>query len=276
MMSPYSALLCTLVVLSPFTGCSKDNAARALPPNGKAEDSSGGDVVSLGIARLTYRPAAAAASGAIVGRVSIAGTAADSAAPSRTPMSPRPSRSTPAAMCDSNAAMPTSGGVSNALVWIEGMSTGKPLPEVRRETLNVDHCGVEPQLLAVVSPTTINVFSRDKDTHYTRFYRSGSGVVDSVRTVDEGEVVPSERIAAVPGIVEVRDATHPGIRGYVAAFSHPYFAVTDASGAFRIDGLQPGTYTIKIWHADLPAPVQQRVVVGAGGTGHVDAQLALP
>jgi hypothetical protein len=264
MISPYSALLCTVVALAPFTGCSRDNAARALPTKEQVADSSGGDVVSLGIKRVAYRPIAAAASASIVGKVTVQGVASDSSAPSR---------SAGKGTCDSNA--PVSGAVANALVWIDGMTSGKPLPEVRRETLNIDACGLEPEMLAVVSPTTINVFSRDKDAHEARFYRAGAGVVDSVRTVDEGEVVPSERIAAVPGIVEVRDAKHPAIHGYVAAFNHPYFAVTDASGAFRIDGVQPGTYTIRIWHADMQAPVEQRVVIGAGGTGRVDVQLPL-
>jgi len=165
--------------------------------------------------------------------------------------------------------------VPNALVWIDSMTTGKPLPEERRQTYNVDSGGFEPRVLAVVSPSTINVFSRHRGSHNVRFYRQGNGAVDSVRTVDEGEVVPSERIAAVPGIVEVRDAAMPSARGYIAAFNHPYFAVTDARGAFTIDGLAPGTYTVKVWHEGMTEPVAQRVVVDGGGTGRVDVQLGL-
>ena len=87
--------------------------------------------------------------------------------------------------------------------------------------------------------------------------------------------MPSEKIAAQPGIVEVRCAEHPFARAYIAVFDHPYFAITDDQGSFRIDGLPAGTYNVKIWHERLAKPVEQRVVVGANGSARLDATLAL-
>jgi hypothetical protein len=167
------------------------------------------------------------------------------------------------------------GGVANVLVWVEGIASGKPLPEVRRETLTIDHCQFQPRVLAVATRTTINVFSMDRAVHHERFIREGEEVVDSVHTVDDGQVVPSERIADKPGIVEVRCALHPWERGYVAVFSQPYFAVTDEGGNFRIDGLAPGTYTMKLWHPRLSVPIERQVVIVAGGTGRLDVALPL-
>ncbi|MGH7323770.1 MAG: carboxypeptidase-like regulatory domain-containing protein, partial [Candidatus Rokuibacteriota bacterium] len=36
--------------------------------------------------------------------------------------------------------------------------------------------------------------------------------------------------------------------GYLLAFDHPYFAVTDDEGDFRIDDLPAGTWRVSAWH----------------------------
>ena len=46
----------------------------------------------------------------------------------------------------------------------------------------------------------------------------------------------------------VQDNIHPWIRGYVWAFDHPYFAVTDERGNFSIPNAPAGTWRLMIWH----------------------------
>src|SRR5262249_13210585 len=124
--------------------------------------------------------------------------------------------------------------------------------------------------------STVNVFSRDPVAHSPVFYREGNGQpVDQMHTVDDGQVIPTEKIARQSGIIEARCKLHPFARAYIAVFDHPYFAITDANGQFTIDGLPPGTYNVKVWHERLERPLVQRVVVGPGGTARLDASLAL-
>jgi hypothetical protein len=159
---------------------------------------------------------------------------------------------------------------------VDGVTSGKPLPDVRRETLTIEKCRFEPRVMAVVTGSTINVFSRDRVAHGPRFYREGAAQpIEEINTVDAGQVVPSEKIAREPGIIEVRCSEHPFARAYIAVFDHPYFAVSDEQGAFKIDGLPAGTYNVKVWQERLGQPVEQRVVVGAGGVGQLDVALAL-
>jgi hypothetical protein len=244
----------------------------AATPSGRKRivDSAGG-TVALGIDdKKAYRPAPAAAGGAIEGKIALQGEGRDSVVPVMKD----------AKVCGDSASVHETvsdgGSLANVLVWVDGIESGKPLPEVRRETLTIEHCQFEPRILAVVAKTTINVFSRDHATHEINFYREGaSDPVDHIRTVDEGEVVPSEKIASQPGIVEIRCSQHPFARGYVAVFDHPYFAVTDEHGAFKIDGLPAGTYTVKVWQERLAQPMTQRVVVQPSGAAHLDTSLAL-
>lgn len=53
---------------------------------------------------------------------------------------------------------------------------------------------------------------------------------------------------------------HPWMTAWVAAFDHPYFAVTGPDGSFEMPLLPPGTYTLRAWHERL---------------GHVEQQVTL-
>jgi hypothetical protein len=59
------------------------------------------------------------------------------------------------------------------------------------------------------------------------------------------------------------------MRGYVAVFKHPYFAVTGRDGSFDLRSLLPGTYTVEAWHEKLGTSTQ-KITVGANETKAVD------
>lgn len=44
---------------------------------------------------------------------------------------------------------------------------------------------------------------------------------------------------------------HPEMEAFVVAVPTPYFAVTDDSGAYAIEDVPDGTYTVKVWHPKL-------------------------
>ena len=242
----------------------------------RSVDSSGG-TVALGLSTAgAYRPIALASTGSIAGRITVQAKR-DTLPPDSTTSPPLDtiSASTGGRVnCPADA--PASGDVG-ALVWVEGVGAGKPMPMVRRETLAIEGCRFEPRIMAVPAGTTINLFSGDRATYTTRFYREGAPEPVAVaHTVDAGQVVPSEKIASEPGMVEARRAEQQWAHAYVAVFEHPYFAVADASGNFRIDSLPPGTYTVKVWHEGLDKPAEQRVTVAPGGLGTLDLTLQLP
>jgi hypothetical protein len=253
-----------LLFLSLVPACSDDGqAAEVGDGRGRVEGVAGG-TVALGIRDLNYRPMAVGTGASIAGVVSLDTAARDSiVAVTRDQQ-----------ICGDSARVAET-LPANVLVWIDGVTAGKPLPESRRDEIVIEQCRYTPRVLGVIAGTTINVKSRDKLVLTSRFYHEGAPEpIAEVHTVDEGQVVPSEKIARKPGIVEIRAPQQPWIRGYIAVFDHPYFAVADANGRFTIDSLPPGTYTVKVWHERLDKPTEQRVVVGAGGTAQLELRLA--
>jgi len=56
---------------------------------------------------------------------------------------------------------------------------------------------------------------------------------------------------------------HPEMEGFVVAVPTPYFAVTDKAGAYKIEGVPDGSYTVKVWHPKLKEASQTVTVSGA-------------
>lgn len=267
---PRAGLL--LCCLSPLLLHCTDGGGATLQGNRTVDSSAG--TVALGLSSTgTYRPIVLASSGSIAGKIALRASS-DTIPPDSGVAMDTVSASASGRIDCEDVAQPRD---ARALVWVEGVEAGKPLPPVRRVTLSIADCRFDPRVMAVAAGTTINLFSDDRATYTTRFFREGTPEPVAVaHTVDAGQVVPSERIASEAGLVEARRVEQPWARAYVAVFEHPYFAVADADGTFRIDSLPPGTYTVKVWHEGLDKPVEQRVTVTAGGAGKIDLTLQLP
>lgn len=70
-------------------------------------------------------------------------------------------------------------------------------------------------------------------------------------------------------MLHVKCDVHPWMTGYIGVVSHPYYAVSDAAGNFRIAGLPAGRQTITVWHEQY-GPLTQVVDVKAGASTKVE------
>jgi hypothetical protein len=157
-------------------------------------------------------------------------------------------------------------GLGGVVVWLDGVTSGKPLPYIRRHDVANDGCRITPRVQAVVAGGTLNVRSLDRVVHRNRFLRPNAPDVPSVLVTenDEGQVVPLEGVLTMPGLLEIRCDQHPWTRGWVAIFSHPYFTTTKPDGSFAIDSVPPGHYRLMTWH-ERTGTSSREIVVDSGG-----------
>ena len=64
-------------------------------------------------------------------------------------------------------------------------------------------------------------------------------------------------------MLHIKCDVHPWMVGYMGVVTHPYFAVTDATGAFTIANVPAGKQTVQVWH-ELYGPLTQTVDVKVG------------
>jgi hypothetical protein len=62
------------------------------------------------------------------------------------------------------------------------------------------------------------------------------------------------------------------MNAFILAFTHPFFALTDAEGRYRIDNVPPGSYHIVAWNEGL-AGDPKPVVVPEGAVAEIDFSL---
>lgn len=170
----------------------------------------------------------------------------------------------------------TGNKLANVVVWITNLRAGKALPVDRRIEVTTDHCSYDPRVQAVVTWSTLNVHNDDDGPETTALVRlGGADTLTRISLIDDGGVVPTDRIAREAGVVELRSVQHPWSHGFVLVFDQPYYAVSATDGSFRIDSLPPGHYQLTAWHERATQPVRQEFDVGAGEVKKLEVKVKL-
>src|SRR5258708_3295185 len=68
-----------------------------------------------------------------------------------------------------------------------------------------------------------------------------------------------------PGVYSQICSAHPEMLAYVIVGQNPFAAVVSKDGSYKIEGVPPGEYTVRIWNSRFTAP-SARAAVGAGKT----------
>ena len=77
---------------------------------------------------------------------------------------------------------------------------------------------------------------------------SGEPTVFNLALPNRDQMIDITKRLTKPGVVRVLCDAHPHMFAWLVVHDSPYVAVTDDQGAFRIDGIPPGTYRVTMWH----------------------------
>jgi plastocyanin len=126
-----------------------------------------------------------------------------------------------------------------------------------------------PHVLPIVAGTTVD-FPNNDQTYHNVFSLSKTKTFDLGRyAVGRSKSVRFDR----PGIVRVFCDIHSHMSAFIIVFAHHYFALSDSDGAYRLENVPPGTYTVVAWNES--APLESRRVVVPDGGGEVEVNFAL-
>jgi Carboxypeptidase regulatory-like domain len=227
-------------------------------------------LISLGLL-YSARSVSAAAEGKITGTVKL-----DGAAPhmkgidmSKDPYCVAQHTNSPAHL--ENVMVGAGGGLENVVLYIsEGLSTNDANAVPSTEPVfDQKGCLYTPHVLAMDVNQKFKVTTSDQTTHnihplpdamrgnipWNKSQPPGAPPIETSWKVEE---------VAIP----VKCNIHPWMHGYFVVVKGPY-GTTDGNGAYTINGVPPGSYTVTAWHEEYGTQTQ-KVTVAAGKPGAAD------
>lgn len=164
--------------------------------------------------------------------------------------------------------------VKNVFVYVsKGLPEGRkwPLPTVPA-VINQKGCHYEPHILGVMVGQPILIKNSDATSHNIHAVPDkaiGNKEFNKSQTQQGQEF--TEKFDYPEIMVDIKCDVHPWMSAKCGVMEHPFFAVSGDDGTFTIQGLPPGTYTVKTWaeYAGLSGQ-EQTVTVGTGETKEIE------
>jgi plastocyanin len=162
------------------------------------------------------------------------------------------------------------GGIANVVVVVKA-AKGKALT-VPAEPIPFDQKGCEytPHVLAFPAGSTIEVLNPDGVLH--NVHAMGSANPEKNVAMPKFKKKIAWKVDNPEWPIAVKCDAHPWMKAYWISMEHPYYAVTDASGAFSVADLPAGDYEVEVWHETL-GKTTQNVTITSGGTTTVAWEL---
>lgn len=134
----------------------------------------------------------------------------------------------------------------NVLVSIkEGLGDKKfPVPATPA-VLNQEGCQYTPHVLGVVEGQQVEIKNSDPTAHNIHFLPK---INEELNRSQPKQGAVDKTTLKTEAAFKVKCDVHPWMGMWIAVFPHPFFAVTDKTGAYEIKGLPPGKYTVEAWH----------------------------
>ena len=155
------------------------------------------------------------------------------------------------------------GKVANVFVYVKsGLPKNSFAASSDEVTLDQVGCRYVPHVVGLRTGQTLKVTNSDATAHNVH------PVPPKNREWNESQYPGSppivKKFALEDVAIPVKCNQHSWMKAWVAVVKHPFFAVTDANGAFTIKGLPPGQYEVEAWHEKLGSKTLQITVTAKG------------
>jgi uncharacterized membrane protein/plastocyanin len=169
----------------------------------------------------------------------------------------------------------TDGGVANAFARLTVGAERFAPPAAPAEPVVIDQrqCRYEPHVAGVRVGQPVRYLNSDNLPHNVRALAAENATFNDMMVAG---APPIDKVFRRPEVmITAKCDVHPWMAGYVGVVPHPWFDVSDPTGAFELAGVPAGTYTLAVWHEAL-GERSVEVVVTAGGVADVEIVYPAP
>jgi plastocyanin len=140
-----------------------------------------------------------------------------------------------------------SGGIANVFIYMNRAPRGVTIPPAPEEPVVFDqeYCVFFPRALVVRTGQTVEVHNSDAIAHNTHTIPARNSEFN--QAIQKGNVLPLVYTNPEREPVQVICDFHNWMKAFHLPLDHPFMAVTDENGKFKIEGLPPGTHEFVIW-----------------------------
>ena len=151
--------------------------------------------------------------------------------------------------------------VKNALVRLTNIVKGKRLDTATKVVLDQTKCQFVPHVVIVPVGATLQIKNSDPIMHNVHLLSVENDPINKAQPKD-GPVVQTK--FTLPEIFKVQCNIHKWMSAWIVAADHPYVAVTDDKGQFKLADVPPapgaGFYEMEIWHETLGKATKEVIV----------------
>jgi plastocyanin len=170
---------------------------------------------------------------------------------------------------DRPVAVGDGGGLKNVYVYVrEGLPDGAWPAADEAVELDQNGCIYEPRVLGLQTGQTLRIRNSDGLLHNVNARPENQRGFNISQPTD---MTTDRSFARAEVMIPVRCDVHGWMRAYIGVQDHPYFAVTEENGEYRIEDLPPGEYVIEAWHERYGTQTQT-VTVAESGEARADFQ----
>lgn len=159
------------------------------------------------------------------------------------------------------------GGLANVFISVKsGLPAGaKAAPPPTPAVLDQLGCLYNPRVFGIIAgQNNIQIKNSDGVAHNIKAVpkkNRGFNISQPIKDMKTLRSFPTPEPA-----IPLECSIHGWMHAKLFVMDNPYFAVSDANGAFSINGLPAGTYTLEAWHEKYGTKTATVTVTATGGT----------
>ena len=150
-------------------------------------------------------------------------------------------------------------GLKNVVVYVSAGAADEAAPPSQPISIKQKGCRFTPHVVAMQVNQELQVTNEDSTSHNIHPLPSVNREWNKAQLPG---TPPLSATFARQEIIPVKCNIHPWMRGYFVVLKTSHYSVTGDNGAFTLNNLPPGKYTITAWHETYGTQSKEITITG--------------